>query len=607
MVKRKRILQIGILALVVMLIATPALAETSVANATFRGDVICYNSSGGTLSNTCSAVNINTQALIGGDFVTEDLLNTAVQTAGGNDIAYMPGVGTNPWIIYSGSIAPYEQKSYFFYTGGPDMQTGFPYFPGNSGMTTPDSASLELGNNFEIEQKGYIDTSNGTDTNLIFKAAAFRVYVSAVNNISAIIATPGAPTTVDLVPNAPGDYTSVSQVVGASTHWEAVDDPPGNHDGETTHIYTTSTSQKKDAFNIEDGSLTNTVINSVTVYYVVARQTTGTGFYAQPFLRLGSSETAGTEVYQTSSAYTIRNEVLERPGGGIWSPSDIPNLQVAIGLRSADTAWASCTQIYIKINYTPVTSGATVTATDVSSGVHTVKTVATGGGTDKLQIWVGDGDAAPTLRQEVDLDGASVPPNDNNWTFLQNDSMIYMDYHKISVGGTLKQHIIYERDTTFQDQTEYDNDAYPTFRTTSSPSISTKFENYGPISEAVATVTVTEDVPGPLEGVTPTMPPEMYGELNTEHLPGASLINQLLGVGGIPQALFWIPFVFGLAAIAVLLAYKFARSMVIIFCVGLCIVVFFALTGGGVVSFWAVIEYVIIGMALLVAEKHMAW
>jgi len=186
MVRRKGILQVVLLTLVVVLVATPALAA-SVVNATFRGDLVCSNSSGDTLSNTCSVFNINTQALIDGSFVDADLLNTAVQTPGGSDAAFMPGVGTNPWILYSGTIAPYEHKSFSLYTGGPAMQTTIAYFPDTAGMTVAYSASLELGNNFEVELQGYVDTTAGTDKNLVFKDLAFKIWVSGAEEVSASI------------------------------------------------------------------------------------------------------------------------------------------------------------------------------------------------------------------------------------------------------------------------------------------------------------------------------------------------------------------------------------------------------------------------------------
>ncbi|GAH38408.1 unnamed protein product, partial [marine sediment metagenome] len=159
--------------------AVPAYAA-SVANALYVADLVVKNA-GDAATNVTVVFSINDQALIDGKYVTSDLLNTAIQTPGGTDVPYMPGVGTNPWVLWVPSITASEQKCNMFYCGGPAMQTGFMYFPESGGMTTPDSASLELGDNFTIEQRGWVDTSSGSDKNLVYKEDAFRIYISAVN------------------------------------------------------------------------------------------------------------------------------------------------------------------------------------------------------------------------------------------------------------------------------------------------------------------------------------------------------------------------------------------------------------------------------------------
>jgi len=78
-----------------------------------------------------------------------------------------------------------------------------------------------------------------------------------------------------------------------------------------------------------------------------------------------------------------------------------------------------------------------VVAAGVTPGVHTVQAIATGGGTNLFQIWVGDGDAAPTLRQSVALGTASVPNNGADWILAQNNVTPYMDYYKHTVSSNL--------------------------------------------------------------------------------------------------------------------------------------------------------------------------
>ncbi len=73
-----------------------------------------------------------------------------------------------------------------------------------------------------------------------------------------------------------------------------------------------------------------------------------------------------------------------------------------------------------------ITGGTSVTATGVSSGVHTIQVVADG---TNLKIFV------DTIEKDSSvLGGVGVPDNANNITILQNDVMPYMEYLKVTVG-----------------------------------------------------------------------------------------------------------------------------------------------------------------------------
>jgi len=74
-----------------------------------------------------------------------------------------------------------------------------------------------------------------------------------------------APDTETLLPDGSGNYTNIEDVeppVGTQ-HWDAVNDLVGSPDDITTYIYTTSATQEKDAYTLQDTTQTGT-INSVT-------------------------------------------------------------------------------------------------------------------------------------------------------------------------------------------------------------------------------------------------------------------------------------------------------------------------------------------------------
>ena len=273
------------------------------------------------------------------------------------------------------------------------------------------------------------------------------------------------------------------------------------------------------------------------------------------------------------------------------SPSGLES----VTFRTADYAGTDCDPQLI------VYYDITATVEDISSGEHTVKAYADG---TNLGIIVDEGEAGEVSDTTL-LSGASVPPNDNVWISFTNGSMPYVEYQKITVDDILVQHIIYEQDTTFQDLTEYDNNATPTFITTSSdPDVTATLQNFRPIEENICTAGLTEETPEMLTEV-PEMPDEFYTEGEVEHLPGAILINNLLDAGGIPHDLFWIPAVFGLAAVAVVLSYHFLKSMLLVGIIGGVIILFFALTGA--VPLWTFFIYAIIAAGMLVSERVFGW
>ena len=259
----------------------------------------------------------------------------------------------------------------------------------------------------------------------------------------------------------------------------------------------------------------------------------------------------------------------------------------------------------------PIVFAKSVTATGVSSGERKVITAATGGGTNLLTISVYDENNVLIDDDSVALGGASVPNNSNNWSFITNGSMPYMDYQKIWVGGTLVQHIVYERDTTFDDLTAYNNDATPTFVTASSdPDVSASLMNFRPIEEAECAAGLIEEEPELMPEV-PEEPEAFFGgaESGIENLPGAAAINELLAHAGIPEDFFWILAVYYLALGAVLLSYHFIRSSLLWpTIVGGAVIAFFsAVCLGNPIPFWTVFIFGIRAAGWLIAERTFGW
>jgi hypothetical protein len=159
--------------MVALVVPIAAAADTS--GATYTGIIQVSNNSTAT-TNVATVLSLKTPALIAGAYVDGTLSNVSLQSGTGTDLAFMPGGSDNSsWSVWVPSIGQNTSLSDVLYTGGPAMGGKVRYFPGASGMTSTDHATLELGGNWEIEQSGMVNTDSGGG-NLAYKAGAVRTF-----------------------------------------------------------------------------------------------------------------------------------------------------------------------------------------------------------------------------------------------------------------------------------------------------------------------------------------------------------------------------------------------------------------------------------------------
>jgi hypothetical protein len=698
---KKRVAQILLLTMAVIMGLMAMILPVQAADvdgALYIADIVATNS-GEAATNVGAALEINDQAMINGKYITEDLLNTAIQTAGGADVPYMPGVGSNPWIYWLSSIGASESKPYSFYCGGPAMQEGFAYFPDDGGMTADDDASLELGDTFQIEQKGYVDTSAGSNKNLVEKEDAFLLSISAEEEITASIYNPDwvSPTGAsgtgwnnpsNAYDDNTGTYTNVS---AGTTNWitpsgasgwtnagNAIDDDTGTYsERSVTYLswspFMTFTIDSTECNYVqwwvsrESGNISKIDLdiyyesawhdiyeNSFTPDNWETKSLGGTYEITQARVRFWNSNTPGYTYWVRlhefdcgasgdgwSDYLTLIHSALDCNGARFYADYDAAGVNT-IDLDAyysddwhdvyqgafSDEAWVekelddiySVTQFRVRFHSDQELDTAylyefdfketietSATVTGVSSGS---KVIVSANGTS-LTLSVYDEDDVLIDSDTTDQGGASVPDNSNNWSFIINGSMPYMEYQKIWVGGTLVQHIVYERDTTFQDQTAYNNDVTPTFITaTTDPDVSVAFLNFRPIDEAEYTGG-TGDGNGGVITTVPEEPEEFYTGSGTgfDHLPGAELINTVLDSADFPRDLFWIWLVYGMASVAVLLCYQFIRSSLLFpALMGFVIILGAALTcHGDPVELWTILPYGLMSAGFIVSERVFGW
>jgi len=163
-----------------------------------------------------------------------------------------------------------------------------------------------------------------------------------------------SPSTLILRPNGAGDYKHLGGFGGFGVNldnWACVDE--ASADDIASYVYTDNEYLTKDAYSLTDSSGETGTISSVTVYFRISDTSRRGTAYCQPFLRLGTSETAGTVQSHAGLVWNTYSQTLARPGGGSWSWTDIDNLQVCIGLAgSGYRCGAQCTQVYVIVTYT---------------------------------------------------------------------------------------------------------------------------------------------------------------------------------------------------------------------------------------------------------------
>lgn len=410
-----------------------------------------YNNSSEDLSDIFVLVSLNNAQLADMGYISSSGLDTNVQE-GASDRDFM--VADSRLGVSVPTILSYQNRQVNYRLGDTPGQTTFPIIVGVGGnITTPDSASSELGNNFTIEQKGWVDTDNGTDKNLIYKEGVFRTYVSPI--VSGNITSTLSPSV---------DFTTFTEVDGNGKLTVTVPQALGTavDRDEDVYLYKDKGVDFFDALDIgfelyinpasEAGSFGGMAIsNTVGDFSGFA----GTDITATAFHNAGNYNIylfRGVGVVEdifVASANTSYYCVLAREAG-----NDTVTLKIYSGspttlvdtLTVAGYGATKYRYVYAFVNYNAgggnkdfygYVRGMTgisgegvpmeVSATGISSEVHTIATTAN---LTSLGIWI-DGvlEGSTTLT-------ANVTDNSANWVFLQNDVMPSMEYLTVSVNGT---------------------------------------------------------------------------------------------------------------------------------------------------------------------------
>ncbi len=143
--------------LVCLILAVPVFA-TDISDAEYLTKILVTNNTTSTVTDAAIALTCNTSAMVDGEMLNDDADDLVMQDDRGEDIAVMPGLGSNPWIFYTENISPGSQQWKFLYTRGVESEY-LAYFPNSDGMLINDSPTLELTNVWEISLRLFVDTT----------------------------------------------------------------------------------------------------------------------------------------------------------------------------------------------------------------------------------------------------------------------------------------------------------------------------------------------------------------------------------------------------------------------------------------------------------------
>lgn len=449
--------------------------------------------------------------------------------------------------------------------------------------TVADDASLDITDNLTVSTDLYLDSLPGSEKEVVSKENTYEFCVDATDYI-ARIGIAGAPTTLNMIPNAAGTLTNQTPNV-APPNYQMIDDPIGAPDDAATYVYPLSVGgYLSDSYNLPTSGLgAAVVITSVDVTIRGFSAGGGAGTF-QPFLLLNGSYTYGT-TRNPGAVWTTYTETLSRPGGGAWSVSDIDALEVGVNSygQSGAGVYGYTTQEYITVHYYPVT-------------LYTAKIAASTGSWHNIEMNYDTGNVGAELRIRVDGGAWTTTAAAGGLTANAEDVYIgiidgKMDNTIIDDNGTEVLDLEYEATqitgaaavTTVEDQSASTNDMSST-RDGNPAGITVTLNGTLPATYSVPPVSVTSLTNDSTKEINQPdyIGTEQGNTFDDSNVPGL-IVNTASDVSGIETQWIWW-FIYGLICIMLLL-------------------VGFSL-GGHITIGWFM---VIIGTALFVAWGPIPW
>jgi len=249
-------------------------------------------------------------------------------------------------------------------------------------------------------------------------------------SVKVVSASPG-PDVKILRPNGDGTYSDFEDLVGASTHWEAVDEEVA--DDVTTHVGS-DVAGRRDTFALTDSGIpAGSIINKIVVHVRARREgPRDDDWYI--IIRSGTTDALSDVIASTNSWVDYEYTWTTDPNTGeAWTISAIDALEAG---GKVDTG-CDITQVYVEVYYTlpPPLEITTTSLPDGTVGVAYSQTLAATGGTTPY-TWSRVGGSLPgglSLSEGGVISGTPTAEGDFNFTVKVTDANSQTDTQALSI------------------------------------------------------------------------------------------------------------------------------------------------------------------------------
>ncbi|MFZ2035670.1 MAG: hypothetical protein WAU62_01960 [Dehalococcoidales bacterium] len=260
------------------------------------------------------------------------------------------------------------------------------------------------------------------------------------------------------------------------------------------------------------------------------------------------------------------------------------------------------------LSITGVSSGLGTLSLSLSSGTMTLSWTPSGGSVNSATV--------------TGIGTVGITSNSNNWYIDQNNVMPYITSYSESVGGVQK--LLYQPAAMISGVCLPDIDnseaASMTFGSNSG-GVTITVGALAPTTPAQAMTGNSYAIqsPGSILSSTLGLPPQMYTELDASLIPFGGAINAILAAGNVPQALWWMPFIYIFICIIGMLVYEATGpkgapqvGSLLAMCVAIeILLVLFAVLGtvgvSGMIPLWSAILFIFPAAALIFSRRHVGW